>query len=234
MKKAAEQGDASAEYILATSYDFGLGKNSDLEFIKDLGLARHWYELSAAQGVSESKNALARLDSENTPITLVGFISKARTKGTDSIQTLQLASPVSLGGRSWNVISLCPVQNIDRYMPYTSMIGNLHWVGDTPQLKIDQVEMIRDKGTHLVNYLTKSKEYVPDSVSVKFKDDTSEEKMVKILAAIGVAKPFVQNLIKNNYSVKINKGMTVVDALKKLVDLYEVEYAQPWYIGHLD
>ena len=54
-QRAAEQGDAQAQFSLGVLYYRGLGK------LQDLDKARHWWTLAAAQGDERASNNLALL-----------------------------------------------------------------------------------------------------------------------------------------------------------------------------
>ena len=54
-KQSAEQGNADAQFCLGECYEQGEGVKADAS------LARHYYNLAAAQGDRESQQALNRL-----------------------------------------------------------------------------------------------------------------------------------------------------------------------------
>src|SRR5581483_11782020 len=209
MIKAADQGSPNAQYNLANCYDPNFGNQPDLGIPKDKELARHWYSLAAAQGIKEEKQALERMDSEGQPLACVGFIMNEPSQYT---QNLQLESPVTLGGQNCQAVRLFPSQAIELYLDYVKVRGNLHWEGYVPQLKVEGVEKLPDQMDHAADHLTVGKDYVPGMVLVKFKDGTPEDVMKALLEKIGDAKPFVQRIIKNDYSIKLNKDFSVKDA----------------------
>ena len=53
-KKAADQGNARAQYNLGCSYEYGEGVS------KDINEAKNWYKKAADQGFEEAINALKR------------------------------------------------------------------------------------------------------------------------------------------------------------------------------
>jgi len=227
MMMAAAQGSADAEIILGECYNPNSNNKLDFGIPVDETLARYWYGLAAAQGITEAKEAVARLDSENAAVTVSGLVNSPVLTGSNPFQTVQLDSPITLINKPFKGMLLCPIQKIDRYMPYAKISGNLHWVGIRPQMRIEEIKFIHDQGSHLVNSLTLKRNYVPGMILVKFKDDISDQVIKNILSKIGKAQPFSQKFIKNDYSVKLKKGMTVRAALQLLVNRPEVEFAEP-------
>jgi len=231
--KAAAQGSANAELNLGYCYDPYSEKKLDFGIPKDEILARYWYGLAAAQGITEAMNALARLDSENKPVTLVGFLTN-QPLGKNYSETLEMESPVTLGGVPHQGVRLSPIQATgDRYLVYGRISGSLHWKGYGPQVNVDKFEKLPDQVVHVVNYLMKSKDYYPDKVNVQFKHGTRQHVMDDLLSSVGNGKTLITPEIKNYYSVKLHKGITVKNALKKLLNNPAVIFAAPNYMFKL-
>ncbi len=232
LRKAAEQGDPSSEDALGQFYEQGPEIKIQTGLPKDMVLARHWYELAAAQGWSDAKTKVAQFDSENEAVTCWGFIGNQLTHGSETTQRLELEKPVTLGNPI-GALLLCPIQKTETYMPYAKITGNIHWTGWRPMLKINSVEIIQDQGSHFIDHITEASQYVPDMVLVMFKEDTPENVMSEILSKMGDSTPLAQRLLKNNFSIKLRKGMSVKDALKILLNNPNVESAEPDQIRNI-
>jgi TPR repeat protein len=231
LKRAAELGDPGAEDAIGQFYERGPESEINTGLPKDLNLARHWYERAASHGGPFAKDSLARFDSENQAVTFLGFIRKPQVQLGQTTQEFSFDQPVTLGGMSHQEIQLCPVQKIDRFMPYTEIRGRLQWQWNRPALKVDSVKVIEDQGRHLVEHLTRG-EYVPDEILIKFKEGVSKSEMDKILMEIGFAKS--QSWSADTFSVKLKRGLTVKKALEKLVNHPAIDHAGPNKLFHLD
>ena len=235
---AAQQGQASAEAEMGAFYHYGCKEWPELGLPCDEALSREWFEKAAAHGNLDAKGMIDRLDSEGMSLDKKGLLGGNPMQKYENGQPFELDEPITLKTTVLKALLIVLPRPTKRLKDYVEIKGSLHWDDYRPSLRIESFSYIEDHGEHLVESLIKP-DHVPGLLELKFKDGTPEAVMKKILSSIGIPspskiwKPSFTPLLKNTYSVKLKKNMTVKKALKILVNNSVIEFAQPDYRGNL-
>ncbi len=221
LKLAADQGDPEAEDMMGQVCEHRPRVLIEPDQLKDMALSRHWYELAARQGNGDAWKAICRSDTEKMPLELTGFIGASQDRAAGLAQSLQLQMPMTLGGVSVGAIPLNPSQTLKTYMPYATITGNLHWLGEKPTINVRSVHFIKDHGSHLVDYLNPNQNFYPDQIQITFSDDTPQTLIRGLISKMGTAD-WTRMTPGGIYTLKLNPEITMKEALTELVERPEI------------
>jgi len=106
-------------------------------------------------------------------------------------------------------------------MPYATITGNLHWLGEKPTINVRSVHFIKDHGSHLVDYLNPNQNFYPDQIQITFSDDTPQTLIRGLISKMGTTDG-TRMTPGGIYTLKLNPEITMKEALTELVERPEI------------
>ena len=168
----------------------------------------------------------------STPVTLLGFIGQSPRVDTVTGEDFILEAPYQAGGRSVTALEITPYQNLEQrvelYGLYAKITGTVAFGGkdgNLPILTVDKAHVIKDNFKHWLDYITKSKSFIPNHVILSYIPPDSMGVLATVLSS---ADP--ERVGEHTYRYTLKTGVKLKDALKVIYASPAIEYVQLDYL----